>query len=52
MSSTSKSSKGRETVTLTLHQNKAGKFNTNIKLTFTPKSGKKLSKSLTVKFKQ
>jgi hypothetical protein len=55
VTSMSKSSKGRETVTLTLHQNKAGKFNTNIKLAFVPsskKSGKHLAKSLKVKFKK
>jgi hypothetical protein len=50
--SSSKTSSGRETVSLTLSQNKAGKLKTSIKLTFTPKSGMKLSKSLTVKFRQ
>jgi hypothetical protein len=50
--SSSKTSSGRETVSLTLSQNKGGKLKTSIKLSFTPKSGMKLSKSLTVKFKQ
>ena len=48
----SKTAGGRGTVTLTLKAKGHHKLKTKIKLTFTPKSGKKLSKSLTVKFKQ
>jgi hypothetical protein len=39
-------------VSLTVNQKKAGKLSTRIKLSFTPKSGKTLSKSLTVEFRQ
>ena len=52
VSSHTKSYSGQEALTFTLRQKKAGKLSTKIKLIFTPKSGKKLSKSLTVKFKQ
>jgi hypothetical protein len=52
VSSQTKSYSGQEALTFTLRQKKAGKLSTKIKLIFTPKSGKKLSKSLTVKFKQ
>jgi hypothetical protein len=41
---------GEEALTFTLRQKKAGKLKTKINLTFTPKSGKKQSKSLTVRF--
>jgi hypothetical protein len=47
----SKSSSGRETVTITVPKKKAGKLVTKIKLSFTPKKGKKLSKTVTAKFK-
>jgi hypothetical protein len=52
VSKATKSSSGPATVRLIVSQKKAGKLSTRIKLSFTPKSGKKLSKSLTVKFKQ
>jgi hypothetical protein len=48
---TSKSSKGRETLKLTLRTKRAGKLKTTVKLSFAPTKGKKLSKSLSVKFK-
>ena len=51
LSKTSKSSKGRETLKLTLRTRKAGKLKTTVRLSFAPKTGKKLSKSLSVKFK-
>jgi hypothetical protein len=55
LSKTSKTAKGRETLKLTLHQLKAGKLKTKVKVVFTPSTGKdrkKLSKSLSVKFKK
>ncbi len=52
LKSASKSAAGRETLTLTLSQKKAGKLKTKVKLTFVPKTGKKQSKSLSVKFKK
>jgi hypothetical protein len=51
LSRTSKSSKGRETLKLTLRTKKAGKLKTTVRLSFAPTKGKKLSKSLSVKFK-
>jgi hypothetical protein len=50
LSKASKTSKGRETVSLELSQKKAGKLKTSVKVTFTPSKGKKQSKSVTVKF--
>jgi hypothetical protein len=55
LSSQSKTSKGRETIKLTLHTTKRGKFSTRVKLTFTPATGKdrqKQSKALKVAFKK
>jgi uncharacterized repeat protein (TIGR01451 family) len=55
LSKASKTSKGRETIKLTLHTTKSGKLSTKVKLTFTPSTGKdrrKLTKSLAVKFKK
>ena len=43
---------GHEALTFTLKQKKAGKLKTKIKLTFTPKSGKRQAKTLSVKFKK
>jgi hypothetical protein len=43
---------GNEALTFTLKQKKGGKLKTKIKLTFTPKSGKKQSKTITVSFKK
>jgi hypothetical protein len=53
LSKASKTSKGRETITLTLHTTKNGRFSTKVKLTFTPGAGKdrrKQSKALKVSF--
>jgi hypothetical protein len=50
VSSGSKTYKGREALTFTLKEKKTGKLKTRIKLTFTPKTGKKQVKSLSVKF--
>jgi hypothetical protein len=47
LSSASKSSGGRETVTVRLHVKKHGK--TKVRVSFDPKSGKKQGKSLTIK---
>ena len=52
ISTGAKTYSGREALTFTLKQKQAGKLKTKIKLTFTPKSGKKQAKSLTVKFKK
>jgi hypothetical protein len=52
VSKASKTASGAETVSLVLNEKKAGKLKTSIKLTSTPRKAKKLSKSLTVKFKQ
>jgi hypothetical protein len=52
VSSGSKTYSGREALTLTLSQKKAGKLRTKIKLTFTPSKGKKQTKSLAVRFKK
>jgi hypothetical protein len=55
LSKASKTSKGRETVKLTLHTTKSGKLSTKVKLTFTPSTGKdrrKQSKALKVAFKK
>jgi hypothetical protein len=52
LSSGSKSYSGREALTFTLNQKKAGKLHTKIKLTFTPSTGKKQSKTLKASFKR
>jgi hypothetical protein len=52
LSSTSKSSGGRETVTVVVHQKKAGRLKTKVSLRFTPSKGKGQSKNLAVKFKK
>jgi hypothetical protein len=52
LSTESKISKGREDLKLTLHATKGGRFATRVKLSFTPSKGKRLSKSLAVKFKK
>jgi len=52
LSTGSKSPSGRETVTIVLHQKKAGRLHTKIKLSFKPSKGKKQSKSLEVTFKR
>jgi hypothetical protein len=43
---------GREALTFKIKQKKAGKLKTKIKLTYTPSSGKRQTKTLSVKFKQ
>jgi hypothetical protein len=50
LSSASKTTGGRETLTVTLHQKKGGKLKSVIKLSFTPKTGKKQTKSVIVRF--
>ena len=52
VSSGSKSHRGREALTFTLKQKKAGKLKTKIKLTFTPSKGKKQSKTVKASFKR
>jgi hypothetical protein len=52
LSKASKTASGRETVSLVLNQNKAGKLKTKIKLTFTPSKGAKQTKTVTVRFKR
>ena len=52
LSKGSKSSSGREAVTVTLHANKKGKFNTKVKLSFKPSKGKGQSKTFEVTFKR
>jgi hypothetical protein len=52
LSSQMKKASGRETLTFTLKQKKAGKLTAKIKLTFTPSKGNKQAKSLSVKFKK
>jgi hypothetical protein len=41
-----------EALTFTLKQNKAGKLKTKIKLTFVPKKGKRLRKTVRVAFRK
>jgi competence protein ComGC len=48
----SKSAAGRETLTLTLTQKKAGKLKTKIKLTFTPSKGKEQAKTVKETFRK
>lgn len=50
LSSVTKSSSGRETLTLVLHQKHGEKLKTKIKLSFKPSKGKCLSKRLAVSF--
>jgi hypothetical protein len=55
LSSSAKSAKGRETLTFTLKQKKAGKLSTTVKVAFTPSTGKdrkKQGKSAKVAFKR
>jgi hypothetical protein len=51
LSSGSKSYSGREALSFTLKQKKAGKLKTKIKLTFTPSNGKKQTKTVKADFK-
>ena len=51
VSSGSKSYSGREALTFTLKQKKAGKLKTKIKLTFTPSNGKRQAKTVKAAFK-
>ena len=51
LSKASKKAKGRETLTLKLHARKQGKLRTKLKLSFAPANGKKLAKSLGVRFR-
>ena len=55
MKATSKTIKGRETITLKLSQKKAGKLKTTLRATFTPSTGKarrKQTKTLHLQFKR
>jgi hypothetical protein len=52
LSSASKSFAGREILTFTLKQKRAGRLHTKIKLTFTPSKGKKQTKSVKASFKR
>ena len=55
LKATSKTIKGRETITLKLSQKKAGKLKTTLKATFTPSTGKarrKQTKTLRLQFKK
>ena len=47
-----KTSKGRETLSLSLSQKHAGKLSTKLKLRFVPSKGKAQSRSVSAKFKQ
>ena len=51
LSKASKKAKGRETLTLKLHPRKGGKLKTKVKLSFVPAKGKKLARSLGVRFR-
>jgi len=51
LSSGSKSYSGREALSFTLKQKKAGRLKTKIKLTFTPSTGKKQTKTVKASFK-
>ena len=51
VSSGSKSYAGREALTFTLKQKKAGRLKTKIKLTFTPSKGKKQAKTVKARFR-
>jgi hypothetical protein len=52
VSSGSKTYSGREALTFTLKQKKAGKLKTEIKLTYTPSKGKKQTKTVKARFKR
>ena len=52
LSTASKKSSGRETLTLKLNQKKSGRLSTKVKLTFTPTKGKKLTRTVRIKFKR
>jgi hypothetical protein len=52
LSRSSKSAKGRETLTFRLTQKKPGKLKTKLKIAFKPSKGAKQAKSLSVKFKK
>jgi hypothetical protein len=55
LTTASKTAKGRENLTVTLKQKKAGKLKTTVNVTFTPSAGKvrkKQSKALRVQFKK
>jgi hypothetical protein len=52
ITSGSKTSSGRESLSFTLQQKKSGKLKTSLKLSFTPTKGKKLKASHSVKFKR
>jgi hypothetical protein len=52
LSSSSKTARGREVVTVKLNQKKSGKLKTKVRVSFTPKQGKKQAKSVTLKFKK
>jgi hypothetical protein len=52
LSRSSKSAKGRETLTFKLTQKKSGKLSTKLKIAFKPSKGGKQAKSLSVKFKK
>ena len=52
LSRSSKSAKGRETLTFKLTQKKPGKLKTTLKIAFKPSMGAKQAKSLSVKFKK
>ena len=49
LSSATKKAGGTETVTLTLHAKRRGKFKTKVKLTFTPSHGKPQSQAASIK---
>ena len=48
LSSASKSSGGRETLTLSLHANRKGRFKAKVKLTFVPSKGHKQAKAISL----
>jgi hypothetical protein len=52
LSTSSKSAKGRETLTFKLTQKKPGKLSTKLKIAFKPSKGSKQARSFSVKFKK
>jgi hypothetical protein len=52
LSASSKSAKGRETLTFKLTQKQGGKLSTKLKIAFKPSKGSKQARSLSVKFKR
>jgi hypothetical protein len=50
VSTVTKAYSGREALTFTLHQNRAGKLRTKLKLTFTPKNGRRQTRTAEIKF--